>query len=130
MRLELSRQAVENVILLNVRLNNRTLVRMILDTGAKYTVITPDVARRVGIDLQANIGRVHVVTATRVDQIPLITVDNIDVHGLVIPSVPAVVSSLPAALGAEGLLGMSFLKHCRMILDAPNRVLELDQASA
>lgn len=43
-RLSLPQWAVDNVVLLNVRLNDRTLIRMMLDTGAKYTIITPDVA--------------------------------------------------------------------------------------
>ena len=41
--LKLPQWALENVILLNVRLNDRTLVRMMLDTGAEYTVITPNI---------------------------------------------------------------------------------------
>ncbi len=34
-RLSLPQWAVDNVVLLNVRLNDRTLIWMLLDTGAK-----------------------------------------------------------------------------------------------
>jgi predicted aspartyl protease len=51
-RLSLPQAALDNVIVLNVRLNGRTLVPMLLDTGAKYTVITSNVARRLEIDIQ------------------------------------------------------------------------------
>jgi|AntAceMinimDraft_14_1070370.scaffolds.fasta_scaffold12425_2 clan AA aspartic protease (TIGR02281 family) len=124
-RLSLPQWAIDNVVLLNVRLNDRTLIRMILDTGAKYTVITPDVARRLGLDLQGA-RRVPVTTATQLEMAALTTVDQIDVQGLVLRDVETAVINLPTALGVEGLLGMSFLRKCRMLLDVPNRLFELE----
>lgn len=50
-RLKLPHWSKNNVVLVNVRLNEQTLVRMLLDTGAKYTIITPEVARRLGLNL-------------------------------------------------------------------------------
>jgi len=119
--------AVDNVILLNVRLNDRTLIQMLLDTGAKYTVITPDVAGRLDLDLQDTL-RVPVSTATRLEMATLTSVDQMDAYGLMLRDVETAVVNLPAALGVEGLLGMSFLKRCRMVLDVPNRSLELELA--
>lgn len=124
-RLSLPQWAIDNVVLLNVRLNDRTLIRMMLDTGAKYTIITPEVARRLDLDLQ-EAPRVPVTTATRLEMVTLTTVDRVDVHGLVLRDVETAVLSLPAALGVEGFLGMSFLRQCRMVLDPPNRSLELE----
>jgi len=98
---------------------------MLLDTGAKYTVVTPDVARRLGLELE-DTPRIPVATATRLEMAALATVDQIDVYGLVLRDVETAVLNVPAALGIEGLLGMSFLKRCRMVLDAPGRSLELE----
>ncbi len=126
-RLSLPQWAVDNVILLNVRLNDRTLIQMLLDTGAKYTVITPDVAGRLDLDLQDTL-RVPVSTATRLEMATLTSVDQMDAYGLMLRDVETAVVNLPAALGVEGLLGMSFLKRCRMVLDVPNRSLELELA--
>lgn len=74
-RLNLPQWAVDNVVLLNVRLNDRTMIRTILDTGAKYTIITPDVARRLDVALETAY-RVPVATATRLERVPLTRIDR------------------------------------------------------
>jgi len=122
--LKLPQWAVENVILLNVRLNDKTLMRMMLDTGSKYTVITPNMARRLALELE-DARRIPVVTASRLDFAPLIPLAQVDVYGLVLQHVEAAILDLPPALGVEGLLGMSFLRRCRLVLDVPRQVLEL-----
>jgi len=123
-RLSLPQWAVDNVILLNVRLNERTLNRMTLGTGSKYTIITPDVARRLNVDLQ-KARRIPVTTATQLEMTALTAINRVDVHGLALQDIETAVMNLPAVLGVEGLLGMSFLRRCRMVLDVPNRLLEL-----
>lgn len=124
-RLSLPQAALDNVIVLNVRLNERTLIPMLLDTGAKYTVITSNVARRLEIDIQSRGRNVSVVTASQLTRVPLVSLDRVDVHGVALPDIEAVVADLPAALGVEGLIGMSFLKQCRLVLDGPSYYLEL-----
>lgn len=81
--LKLPQWALENVILLNVRLNDRTLVRMMLDTGARYTVITPNIAERLALELE-DARRIPVATASRVELVPLTPLAQVDVYGLVV----------------------------------------------
>jgi len=123
--LSLPQWAIDNVVFLNVRLNDRIMVRMMLDTGAKYTIITPDVDRQLNLGLQGA-RQVPVTTATRLEMAPLILVDQVDVYGLVLKQVETAVMDLPVALGVDGLLGMSFLKRCRLVLDTPKQALELE----
>ena len=124
-RLSLPQAALDNVIVLNVRLNERKLIPMLLDTGAKYTVITSNVARPLEVDIQSRGRNVSVVTASQLTRVPLVSLDQVDVHGVALPDIEAVVADLPAALGVEGLLGMSFLKQCRLVLDGPSQYLEI-----
>lgn len=112
------------MIVLNVRLNQRTMIRMMLDTGAKYTSITPEVARRLGMEALPT-RRIPVTTATQIEMAKLFVVDQMDVHGEILSSVETAVLALPSALGVDGLLGKSFLKRCRLVLDFPNRLFEL-----
>jgi clan AA aspartic protease (TIGR02281 family) len=123
-RLLLPQWAIDNVILLNVHLNGRILIRMMLDTGAKYTIITPSVARELNLDLK-KARRVPLTTATQLERAALISIEQMDVSGFVLRQVETAVMDLPAALGVDGLLGMSFLKRCRLTLDAPKRILDL-----
>lgn len=122
-RLKLPRWSSNNVVLVNVRLNEHTVVRMLLDTGAKYTIITPEVAQRLTLDLD-NARSVPVTTATQLQSARLVKLEQMDVYGLVIKDVESAIMNLPNTLGVDGLLGISFLQHCRMILDFPNHLLE------
>jgi len=70
--------------------------------------------------------QVPVTTATRLEMAPLILVDQVDVYGLVLKQVETAVMDLPVALGVDGLLGMFFLKRCRLVLDTPKQALELE----
>ncbi|MBI5652375.1 MAG: clan AA aspartic protease [Chloroflexi bacterium] len=124
-RLTLPQWATDNVVLVNVRLNEHTTIRMLLDTGAKYTIITPAVATRLGAVMESA-PRVSVTTATQREVVSLINVDQVDLHGLLLRDVECAVLNLPDVLGVDGLLGMSFLKRCRLVLDIPNRRLELE----
>ncbi|MBI4787123.1 MAG: clan AA aspartic protease [Chloroflexi bacterium] len=117
--------AVDNVVLLNVRLNDRILIRMLLDTGAKYTIITSAVAGQLGLNL-ANARQVPVTTATQPEIATLTAIDQVDVHGLVLRQVETAILDLPVALRVDGLLGMSFLKRCRLTADFPQRFLDLE----
>ena len=63
--------------------------------------------------------------ASQLARVPLVLLARVDVHGVALPDVETVVADLPAALGVEGLLGMSFLKQCRLVLDGPSRSLDL-----
>ncbi len=127
-RLPLTWKVLENVIVLRVRLNGQTLIPMLLDTGAKYTVISSAVARRLGIDTQPQGRFVSVVTASHLTRLPLIQPGRVDLYGVQITGVDAVVTELPVALGVEGLLGMSFLRHCRLTIDGPEKWIEVSTA--
>ena len=122
-RLTLPNWTADNVILLNVRLNKHTLIRMILDTGARYTIITPETARRLGLDLESA-RRIPVATASQLEMAVLVTIDQVDVAGFALNDIETAVMGLPAALGVDGLLGISFLRHCRLVLDIPARSVE------
>jgi clan AA aspartic protease (TIGR02281 family) len=128
MRLSLPPRALENVIVLNVRINDQTLIPMLLDTGAKYTVISAHVARRLRIEDRAHGRHVSVVTASQLMRLPLIQLSRVDVHGVALADVETVVTDLPVALGVEGLLGMSFLRYCRLTLDGPEKTIEISVA--
>lgn len=98
---------------------------MMLDTGAKYTIIRPEVARRLEIDL-AQTRRIAVTTATQMQSARLLQLKRVDIHGLALTDIDAAIMEIPDGLGVDGLLGLSFLRHCRLVLDIPKQILELE----
>ena len=108
-----------NLIVFNVELEHKTkfTANMALDTASSLSVITPEVAIRLGFDLGAALNMETVSTATQVISlprlvIPLVRFYNEEVHNLSVLCVP-----LPSRAGVVGTLGLNFLRHFRLTLD-------------
>ncbi len=116
------------IILRRVRINGPTARRevdMVLDTGAVYTVIAWDVAQDIGYDPAASEQRIPIITANGVIEAPLITVESIELVELRAESVDVICHDIPEITGIEGLLGLSFLKHFRTVVDYPAGIIEI-----
>jgi clan AA aspartic protease (TIGR02281 family) len=101
-------------------------IDVILDTGAVYTVIAWDVAKDIGYDPAVSKRRTPIVTANGVIEVPLITVERIQVAELRAKAVDVVCLDIPEIAGIEGLLGLSFLRHFRTLIDYTTGVLEIN----
>ena len=116
------------IILRRVRIHgpvSRREIDMILDTGAVYTVIAWDVAKDIGYDPAISERRMPIVTANGVVEAPLITVESIELAELRVEGVDVVCHDIPEIAEIEGLLGLSFLKHFRTLVDYPAGILEI-----
>lgn len=98
---------------------------MVLDTGAVYTVIAWDVAKDIGYDPAISERRMPIITANGVIEAPLITVQSVHITSLGAESVEVICHDIPEITGIEGLLGLSFLKHFRTLIDYTAGVLEI-----
>lgn len=81
-------------------------VRVLVDTGATTVALTPDDARRAGVDLEMLVYNRDVNTAQGVTQAAAVVLDHVSVAGAEIDHVQALV--VPHGLSAS-LLGMSYL---------------------
>jgi clan AA aspartic protease (TIGR02281 family) len=98
---------------------------MILDTGAVYTVLAWDVAKDIGYDPAVSEHRTPIITANGVIEAPVITVESIKLADLRAGAVDVVCHDIPEITGIEGLLGLSFLKHFRTLIDYTAGILEI-----
>ncbi|PIX22434.1 MAG: hypothetical protein COZ69_11105 [Deltaproteobacteria bacterium CG_4_8_14_3_um_filter_45_9] len=100
-------------------------IDMILDTGAVYTVISWDVAKDIGYDPAISERRMPIVTANGVIEAPLITVESVNVANLRAKTIDVICHDIPEIAGIEGLLGLSFLKNFRTLIDYATGILEI-----
>jgi len=100
-------------------------IDVVLDTGAVYTVIAWDVIKDIGYDPAISKRRMPIVTANGVIEAPLITVEGIHIADLRAESVDVICHDIPEITGIEGLLGLSFLKHFRTLIDYITGNLEI-----
>jgi len=116
------------IVLRRVRLCGPAGIReidVILDTGAAYTVVAWDVAKDIGYDPAVSKRRMSIVTANGVIEAPLVTVESVELADLRAEAVDIICHDIPEIAGIEGLLGLSFLRHFRTLIDYPTGILEI-----
>jgi len=98
---------------------------MILDTGAAYTMISWDIAKDIGYDPAGSLKRTSIVTANGIIEVPLLKVQKITVKDIAVKNVEVICHNIPEVVGIEGLLGLSFLKEFRTLIDYRKKILEI-----
>lgn len=132
----MGRQAFDpalHIIIVRVKLqdeNGRPLyVRMALDTGASMTVIPWQAAERLGLDPARSRRRVRFMTGSGMEVAPVLTVPAMELIGVRLTNISVLCHDLPQRSLVDGLLGLSFLKHCRLSIDFRRGTLDLTRAS-
>jgi predicted aspartyl protease len=100
-------------------------VRVILDTGATYTMICPEVLDETGYDLSQPIGEIDITTASSVEKAPFFKISKIEVLGFQLEDVEVASHRLPKRVPADGLLGLNVLKHFNVHLEFLKRNLRI-----
>jgi clan AA aspartic protease (TIGR02281 family) len=114
-------------VLVQAVLNGQEPVTLLLDTGASHTLLTPAIARRLGLSPTAD---APTKTLTRADgqlhTVPLVICKTIAVGEVVVEQLPVGITDVdPKAPTVEGLLGVDFLARFTVTLDYGNRQLWL-----
>ena len=104
-------------------------VQMAPDTGASITVIPWQAAERLGRDPAKSRRRVRFMTGSGMEIAPIVTVPAMELMGVRVTDVPVLCHDLPQRSLVDGLLGLSFLKHCRLAIDFYKGLLELERVS-
>jgi hypothetical protein len=119
---------VQNITLVQVTLNRVHLVTLIVDTGAQSTIISPAIARRLGLTVPPEGPRrqVSVVGGSKLD-VPFVKLSVLRVGDAIIEGMEVGVFDVaPTARGIHGLLGADFLHQFRFTLDGNERWMHLE----
>lgn len=100
----------DNTYMVPTVINRKFMATFLVDTGASYTVITPQTAEALGIDLTDDLPSVPVTTANGTVHAPLVTLKQVSLGGMQVHNVQAVVANLGDSPQLSGLLGMSFFQ--------------------
>jgi len=117
---------IGNAMLVQVLLNREHHAHLIVDTGASMTVLSYDLAIELGILSGAGVNLDTVNTAGGSVQVNMTHVKEIRAGSAIARNVPVAIHDLPNPIpGVSGLLGMSFLNHFKVTLDAEQKTLHL-----
>lgn len=115
------------VVVVDAMLNGKTPAKLVVDTGATYTMISAATARNLDIDPGAGERRLPIQTANGVIQAPLTSLESINVGGVEMKNLPAVIHDAVPNSQVAGLLGLNFLSNFRMDIDTEKGVLHLEK---
>ncbi len=112
-------QTVNNLVLVPATLNHTERVRLLLDTGATYTIITPSVAKRLGISPAAEATkRTLTVFGGRQLEVPFAHLSTLAVGDAVVENLEVGISPVnPEVDIIQGILGGNFLTHFTVTVD-------------
>jgi clan AA aspartic protease (TIGR02281 family) len=116
-----------NVFLVRALLNGRRDAIFYLDTGASLTTISTAVAQELGVFFGPGSPTVTIRTASGTIQVPVGTVESIQIGGVEARDVHVAVFDLPFTGQVVGLLGNSFLSRFQVQLDPAQGLLMLSQ---
>jgi clan AA aspartic protease (TIGR02281 family) len=99
-----------------VLLNERVKRHLIVDSGASFILINPQLAKELDITIDENTPSIPMTTVSGYILTPLVTLKSVRVGKAEVENVEAVIYTMPS--GESGLLGNSFLNKYRVTLDS------------
>jgi len=110
-------------IIAPVMIDGRGPYRFIVDTGANYSTISPQLAAALGLKQTAD-SSILVNGVTGTAQVPSVPISRLQVGDLVVENTQLPVVWAPLMAGADGILGAAGLTEGRLLVDfAHNRVV-------
>ena len=100
-------------------------LRLALDTGATKTVIKRLKLETAGYDLTRILEVASVMTGSRIESVPLLSIDSLGCLGEIRDKFSVLAHDLPAGSRIDGVLGLDFLRNHRLILDFRAGEIEL-----
>ncbi len=116
-----------HVVVIQAKLNNKAAARLVVDTGASYTIISHAMAKELNVVPSVNASAMTFQTANGVIQAPLVTLHSIEVGGMEVKDLAAAVHDAVPDPAVTGLLGLNFLSNFRMDIDTQNSLLHLER---
>lgn len=104
----------------------RRRVKMVLDTGATYTMIPWYIAEELGYNPAASKEFLTMTTASGTVEAPMIKLDSLSILDHPIENQKVIIHNLPESSHIDGLLGLSYLKHFKLTIDFKKGLLALE----
>ena len=111
------------------RLGQSTEARLVIDTGAAATTLTPELVARIGYRRKDGYKAATVHTAVSEERGYWLHVASLDVLGITTPNFAVTVFPL-GHQGLDGLVGMNFLRNFNFEIRPEDRLIHLELISS
>jgi len=106
-------------------INDHEPVKLIIDTGASMTVLSPEIMRSLNIEDEEIVNYTVFNTANGLVRAPVIIVGKIKIQNYLVSNVKVGILPSFSQSNVDGLLGMNFLNQFTFFIDQENSTLEL-----
>jgi predicted aspartyl protease len=113
------------VVLVPCLLHDAYRYWFLADTGAARTLITPDVALELDLDVRTPMRQERIASVHRVVSAPVVRLASVQIGAQRLTDIEALVLPLPAELRVDGLLGVNVLEHFRTTFEFPQATVVL-----
>ncbi len=117
----------DNSLAIPAFLNKSSMATFLVDTGAGYTVITPEMAEQLDLKVDSDQPEVKITTVNGTIQAPLVTIKSIQVGDIKVSNVDAVIADIGSAGNLAGLLGMNFFQGMELTVRPDQLVIRVNQ---
>jgi hypothetical protein len=105
-------------IMVDVKINGSFVTKLLLDTGADRTMISPRTLQAAGVTITKPVATGQITGATGTDKIDYVVVDSLEVGEARVGKMPVGSYELAGDGAGEGLLGRDFLDQFKVTMDA------------
>jgi predicted aspartyl protease len=105
-------------IMVDVKINGGFVAKLLLDTGADRTMISPRTLAAAGVPISRPVASGQITGATGTDRIDYVDVDSLEVGEARVGKLSVGSYQLAGEGAGEGLLGRDFLDHFKVTMDA------------
>jgi hypothetical protein len=105
-------------IMVDVKINGNYYARLLLDTGADRTMISPRSLQAAGVSITRPVATGQLTGATGTDRVNYVVVDSLEVGLARVGKMPVGSYELAGDGAGEGLLGRDFLDQFKVTMDA------------
>jgi hypothetical protein len=111
-------------IMVDVRINGSATARLLLDTGADRTLISPRALAAAGVRLTRPVGQGQMFGVTGSDRMDFVVVDSIAIGDARATRLAVAAYEMPMTRG-DGLLGRDFLDRFKVNIDSARGIVTL-----
>lgn len=113
--------------LVDALLNNSQQVRLLIDTGASMTILTPDFLKRSNLSYLDTGKKMLFNTANGQVNVPMYKIESLSLGEWQVNQMEIGVIPLDNETAFNGLLGMNFLKHFQFYIDQNDAYLRIQE---
>lgn len=98
---------------------------VLIDTGAAFTVIPPEVADFLDLEVNRDYPRARLVTASGIIETPVKALDGLEIAEIKVEKLPVAIHKIPDPAPIKVLLGMNFIEKVTLTVNGKEGKFDL-----